>query len=119
MIGQPYKVVVELELPESPHNQATGMFLVCGKLKGADGYVVEESCRSAILHYKSFLHNIIATMLYTPFLLAGSAEEKQLVGVELFSGFTEHPVRKQFHYHDCLIQFIIIGLCSLIGQPSH
>jgi seipin len=95
MIGQPYKVVVELELPESPQNMGAGMFLVCGELRDDQGVGIERSCRSAILHYKSTLHNLIATLMYTPFLLMGSAEEKQLIGIELFSGFTEHPVSQQ------------------------
>lgn len=92
MVGQPYKVVVELELPESPGNLGAGMFLVCGELRGGDGSLVEKSCRSTMLHYKSSLHNFIATLIYAPFLLLGSAEEKQMLGIELFSGFTEHPV---------------------------
>jgi seipin len=96
MVGQPYKVVVELELPESPHNRDTGMFMVCGELRDAEHDTVERSCRSAILHYKSFIHNVIATLIYFPFLLSGSAEEKQLISVELFSGFQEHPVSKYY-----------------------
>jgi len=92
MVGQPYKIAVEIEMPESVANQQLGMFMVCAELKNSGGGVVDKSCRSAILHYKSFFHHIIATFIYTPFLLSGSAEEKQLLAIELFSGFQEDPV---------------------------
>lgn len=92
MVGQPYKIAVELEMPESLANQELGMFMVCAELKNAVGGIIEKACRSAILHYKSFFHHVIATFVYSPFLLSGSAEEKQLVAIELFSGFQEDPV---------------------------
>jgi seipin len=92
MVGQPYRIVVEMEMPESEANQELGMFMVCVEMKDAEYSTVGRSCRSAILRYKSFLHHAITTFAFAPFLLAGSAEEKQLVTVELFPRFQEDPV---------------------------
>jgi len=97
MVGQPYRIVLEMEMPESQANQNTGMFMVCADLKDADYESVGRSCRSAILHYKSFLHHAITTFVFAPFLLSGSAEEKQIVSVELFTRFQEDPVSHHSH----------------------
>lgn len=96
MVGQPYRVILELEMPESEANQQLGMFMVCVDLKDRDGEEIARSCRSAMLHYKSYIHHILSTLVYSPFLLSGSTEEKQVVHVELFSSFEEDPVSLNF-----------------------
>jgi len=92
MVGQPYKIVLELEMPESPANQNLGMFMVCTKLKNREQDLVAKSCRSAMIQYKSALLHAINTFALSPFLLSGSSEEKQKVTVELFSNFQEDRV---------------------------
>ncbi|ODN05679.1 Seipin [Orchesella cincta] len=93
MVGQPYRILVELDMPESKRNQDLGMFMVCASLKDGEKVTIDKSCRSAMLHYKSPLLHYIMTTSLAPFLLSGSAEEKQLISVELFHGFEEDPLR--------------------------
>lgn len=93
MVGQPYKILVELDMPESKRNQEVGMFMVCLELKDAEKIVMDQSCRAAMLHYKSPLLQTMMTTMFAPVFISGSAEEKQMVVVELFSGFEEDPMR--------------------------
>lgn len=95
MVGQPYKVNLHLEMPESPANKELGMFMVCAQLRSRDGILVEHSCRSAMLHYKSTLLHLLSTLTFSPMMLFGTTEEKQNIVLELFGNFEEdqsHPV---------------------------
>lgn len=87
MVGQPYRVLVVIEMPESPVNQNLGMFQVCAEMREQGGELKGHSCRTAILHYKSDLLNWIATWIRAPLYMFGLREEKQLLEVELFSTF--------------------------------
>ncbi|KAL3284779.1 hypothetical protein HHI36_018922 [Cryptolaemus montrouzieri] len=89
MAGQPYKVFLDLEMPESPTNRDLGMFMVCADFHGNDGKIITNSCRSAMLHYRSTLLEILHKVLFSPFYLLGNMEEKQNVHVELFSSYLE------------------------------
>ncbi|XP_050311802.1 seipin isoform X2 [Anthonomus grandis grandis] len=89
MLDQPYKVYLDLEMPESPANKELGMFMVCVEFRGSDGKTVANSCRSAMLHYKSNFLDTIYKVVFIPFFIFGSAEEKQVVHVELFSDYKE------------------------------
>jgi hypothetical protein len=88
-VGQPYKIALELEMPESPANQNLGMFMACGYLKNKDGNQISKSCRSAMFPYRSNILHAIATFVFSPFLLAGSSEQKQKIEIELFSNYME------------------------------
>uniref|UniRef100_A0A182NSE4 Seipin n=1 Tax=Anopheles dirus TaxID=7168 RepID=A0A182NSE4_9DIPT len=91
MVGQPYKVILNLEMPESEHN---GMFTVCGTMKDYEHEEVAKSCRMTMLHYKSDLLKTILTFVFAPLLIFGYREQKQMVTVELFSNFLDdsnHP----------------------------
>jgi hypothetical protein len=46
MYGQPYRVTLELELPESPVNQDLGMFLVTVSCYTRGGRIISTSSRS-------------------------------------------------------------------------
>ncbi|XP_046627994.1 seipin isoform X3 [Neodiprion virginianus] len=95
MVGQPYKVNLHLEMPESPTNRELGMFMVCAQLRDRDGVLVENACRSAMLHYRSSLLHILTTLTFSPMMILGSAEEKQNIVLEMFANFEEdqsHPV---------------------------
>lgn len=89
MYGQPYKVHLNLELPESPTNKELGMFMVCADFRGKDGKLITHSCRATMLHYRSNLLQTIYTVAFSPLLLFGTVEEKQQLTVELFSDFQE------------------------------
>ncbi|KAI4874385.1 hypothetical protein NFI96_013697 [Prochilodus magdalenae] len=87
MHGQPYRVSLELEMPESPVNEQLGMFMVKMSCYSKDGKIVSTVARSAMLHYRSSLLQTLSTLLFSPLLLTGLSEQKQLIEVELFSGY--------------------------------
>ncbi|KAJ8919999.1 hypothetical protein NQ315_006529 [Exocentrus adspersus] len=89
MMGQPYKVHLDLDMPESPTNRQLGMFMVCVDFRGKRGQLLANSCRSAMLHYRGPLLDTIYKIVFSPFFVLGSAEEKQNVHIELFSDYEE------------------------------
>lgn len=95
MVGQPYKLNVHLEMPESPINQELGMFMVCIQLKDRKGFLSSQACRSNILHFQSELLHRIKIISLSPFYVFGLIEEKQTLVFEVFSSFQEdqyHPI---------------------------
>ncbi|CAB1332949.1 unnamed protein product [Coregonus sp. 'balchen'] len=85
--GQPYRISLELEMPESPVNEQLGMFMIKMSCYTKDGQTVAAVARSAMLHYRSGLLQTLNTLLFSPLLLTGMTEQKQLVEVELFSDY--------------------------------
>ncbi|PNF35613.1 hypothetical protein B7P43_G01878 [Cryptotermes secundus] len=95
MVGQQYKMYLDLEMPESPANQNLGMFMVCIQLHDKEGGLVDNSCRSTMLHYRSYLLHTLNTLIFSPMMVFGNKEEKQNIVLELFADFEEdqnHPV---------------------------
>lgn len=90
MYGQPYRVTLELELPESPVNQNLGMFLVTVSCYTRGGRIISTSSRSVMLHYRSHLLQMLDTLVFSSLLLFGFAEQKQLLEVELYSDYREN-----------------------------
>ncbi|XP_043501062.1 seipin [Polistes fuscatus] len=93
MVGQPYKINLHLEMPESPVNKELGMFMVCARLHSRNAFVVERVCRSAMLHYRSTLLHTLSTLTFSPMMIFGTAEEKQTLVLELFGNFEEDQSR--------------------------
>lgn len=89
MMGQPYKIHLDLDMPESPTNRELGMFMVCVDFRGKRGQLLANSCRSTMLHYRGFMLDTIYKLIFSPFFVFGAAEEKQNVHVELFSDYEE------------------------------
>ncbi|XP_010868947.1 seipin isoform X1 [Esox lucius] len=85
--GQPYRISLELEMPESPVNEQLGMFMIKMTCYTKGGQTVATVARSAMLHYRSGLLQTLNTLLFSPLLLTGMTEQKQLVEVELFSDY--------------------------------
>jgi len=85
--GQPYRVSLELEMPESPVNENLGMFMVKMSCYSKGGKIVSSVGRSTMLHYRSGLLQSLSTLMFSPFFLTGMAEQKQLIDVELFSDY--------------------------------
>ncbi|XP_078289702.1 seipin isoform X3 [Panthera onca] len=90
MYGQPYRVTLELELPESPVNQDLGMFLVTISCYTRGGRIISTSSRSVMLHYRSNLLQMLDTLVFSSLLLFGFAEQKQLLEVELYPEYREN-----------------------------
>lgn len=73
------------------------MFMVCAQLRSRDGFLVDHSCRSAMLHYRSTLLHTLTTLTFSPMMIFGSVEEKQNVVLELFGNFEEDQVTNILH----------------------
>lgn len=93
MVGQSYRILVNIDMPESPQNQNLGMFMVCADMRDHQSMVRGHSCRSAMLRYKSPLLQTISTWVLSPLFVLGLRHEHQLVPVELFSSFNEEQTR--------------------------
>ncbi|XP_046723649.1 seipin isoform X2 [Silurus meridionalis] len=94
MYGQPYQISLALEMPESPVNEQLGMFMIKMSCYTKDGKTVSTVARSAMLHYRSSLLQTLSTLVFSPVLLTGLSEQKQLIEVELFSDYRSdsyHP----------------------------
>ncbi|CAH2061936.1 unnamed protein product, partial [Iphiclides podalirius] len=91
MSGQPYRIKLILDMPETQVNKDLGMFMVCAQMRGKGGVFISSSCRSSMLRHRSRLHQLIRTTVFAPLLLGGLDEEKQQVQVELFSDFVDDP----------------------------
>ncbi|XP_062341126.1 seipin isoform X1 [Osmerus eperlanus] len=85
--GQPYRISLELEMPESPVNEQLGMFMIKMSCYTKNGQIVSSVARSAMLHYRSSLLQTLSTLLFSPLLVTGMVEQKQLVDVELYSDY--------------------------------
>lgn len=90
MYGQPYRVTLELELPESRVNQDLGMFLVTISCYTRGGRIISTSSRSVMLHYRSDLLQMLDTLVFSSLLLFGFAEQKQILEVELYPEYREN-----------------------------
>ncbi|KAK7891697.1 hypothetical protein WMY93_023660 [Mugilogobius chulae] len=86
-IGQPYRISVELEMPESPVNEHLGMFMIKMTCYSKGGKIVSSVGRSTMLHYRSSLLKTMSTLMFSPLLLSGMTEQKQLIEVELVSDY--------------------------------
>ncbi|XP_029470711.1 seipin isoform X1 [Rhinatrema bivittatum] len=89
MYGQPYRISLELEMPESPTNQELGMFMVSIMCYTKGGQIISSSTRAAMLHYRSRVLRAMDTFFYSVLLLTGFLEQKQTIEVELYSDYRE------------------------------
>ncbi|XP_055849427.1 seipin isoform X2 [Episyrphus balteatus] len=95
MVGQAYKVSIEIDMPESPQNQELGMFMVCAEMRDIESLLRGHSCRSAMLRYKSPLIRTLSTWALSPLFVLGLKEEFQKVPVVIFAKYLEerqHPI---------------------------
>ncbi|XP_030000590.1 seipin-like isoform X1 [Sphaeramia orbicularis] len=102
-LGQPYRISLHLEMPDSPVNREIGMFMIRTTCFSRESRPVANSARSArqllsttsshfsILRYHSELLRTLGTLLFLPAYLSGAAEQKQVLEVELFSDYTDDP----------------------------
>nr|DBA17245.1 TPA: hypothetical protein GDO54_002721 [Pyxicephalus adspersus] len=89
MYGQPYRITLELQVPESTPNQDLGMFMVSMSCYTRGGKQISYTARSAMLHYKSPFLRTLETLSTLPLLLSGLSVQKQSVEVELYSEYRE------------------------------
>ncbi|XP_041353059.1 seipin-like [Gigantopelta aegis] len=85
--GQPYRIFLELDMPESQTNRNLGMFMIVVKLYDKTGRISQESSRTTLLHYRSWLLRTLQTIVLLPLYLANLVEQSQLINVEVFPKF--------------------------------
>ncbi|XP_045508029.1 seipin [Colias croceus] len=114
MSGQPYRIKIVMDVPESPNNKNLGMFMVCLQMRGKGGTLISSSCRSAMLSYRSRLHYYIRTAVYSPLFLSGLEDERQELQVELFSHFEDDPNTPVTDaYVELQSRYVQVHSCSL------
>lgn len=86
------------------------MFMVCAQLRSRDGFLVDHTCKSAMLHYRSTLLHTLTTLTFSPMMIFGNVEEKQDVILELFSNFEEDQVIISLLAEFFSLQFIVAAL---------
>lgn len=99
MVGQPYRISVNIDMPESEQNIRLGMFMVCAEMRDQRTQLRNHACRSAMLHYRSDLARTISTLVMSPLIIFGFKEETQHIPVEVFSSYEddqENPVTDVF-----------------------
>lgn len=99
MVGQPYRISVNIDMPESEQNVQLGMFMVCAEMRDQKTRLRNHACRSAMLHYRSNLARTITTLVMSPLIVLGFKEETQHVPIELFTNYEddqENPVTDVF-----------------------
>lgn len=99
MIGQPYRIALTLELPESVANQDLGMFMSCLSVNGINGNSIETSCKSSILEFKSNLLRTLETLVFSPFLLTGTTSQRQWINIVFFQDFYNDPSNLASNIH--------------------
>lgn len=95
MVGQPYRITVNIDMPESEQNKQLGMFMVCAEMRDHGTQLRNHACRSAMLRYRSYLARTITTLVMSPLIVLGFKEETQQISVEIFSSYEddqENPV---------------------------
>ncbi|XP_073829852.1 lipid droplet biogenesis associated protein seipin [Musca autumnalis] len=114
MVGQSYRVIIQIEMPESPQNLDLGMFMVCGEMRDLESMLRGHSCRSAMMRYRSPLIRTISTWALSPLYVLGFREEFQKVSVEIFSNYLEqkhHPITDVYvEIQSQKIQFYTVSL---------
>lgn len=73
--------------------------MVCIQLHDKESRLVDNSCRSTMLHYRSYLLHTLTTLFFSPMMMFGNKEEKQNIVLELFADFEEdqnHPVTDMY-----------------------
>lgn len=95
MVGQAYRVLVNVEMPESPQNLDLGMFMVCAEMRDSELNLRAHSCRSAMMRYRSPLIRSLTTWTMSPLYVFGFREEFQRLSVDVFNQYLEnyqHPI---------------------------
>ncbi|XP_067621895.1 seipin [Eurosta solidaginis] len=114
MVGQAYRVIVQIDMPESPQNLELGMFMVCGEMRDTQALLRGQSCRSAMMRYRSPLIRTITTWALSPLFVLGLKEEFQRIPVEIFGNYLEerqHPITDVYvEIQSQKIQFYTVSL---------
>ncbi|XP_072032167.1 seipin-like [Amphiura filiformis] len=93
MKGQKYKVSLELEMPQSPVNEELGVFMVKMDFLSFKGESTAKSTRPVMIRYRSPILKMLEVFIYSPLLLTGYSEEKQVLTVTLLEDFIDNSYK--------------------------
>jgi len=89
--GQTYSMSLSLEVPDTQDNEDHGMFMSCLSIASRSGVMIERSCKSSMLEYRSGLLRVMETLFFAPSLLLGFSTQKQELQVDYFRQFETNP----------------------------
>jgi len=89
--GQTYSMSLMLEVPDTQANEDHGMFMSCLSIASRSGVMIDRSCKSSMLAYRSGLLRVMETLFFAPSLLLGFSAQKQELQVDYFSQFETNP----------------------------
>jgi len=89
--GQTYSMSLMLEVPDTQANEDHGMFMSCLSIASRSGVMIDRSCKSSMLEYRSGLLRVMETLFFAPSLLLGFSTQKQELQVDYFSQFETNP----------------------------
>lgn len=87
--GQPYRIRVDLNLPESGVNKDQGMFMIKLYLRDMNGKNIVTSSRPSMLTYKSLPVKLIHTFFSWPLYLSGWRRESEEMQVPLIEDYVD------------------------------
>ena len=82
---------VQLTLPDNTVNEDHGMFMTCLTLRSHRGQLRDQSCKSSIIEYRSYLLRIFETLFFSPALLTGFMSQKQHLQIDFFNDYQSDP----------------------------
>lgn len=103
--SQPYDVVVELTLPNTPSNHDIGNFMVELEMMSSTSETIIKTARPTILQYSSPLIDSLSTVLLSAPVLLGFKEESQILRIPLLeryefeSGWLASPSQVRLELH--------------------
>ena len=89
--GQSYNFNMKMTVPDNEVNEMEGMFMMCLSVSSSSGQLVDRSCRSAMIQYRSYLLRTMETLAFSPSLIFGFSSQKQEVQVNFFNDFQSDP----------------------------
>jgi len=78
-------------VPDTQANEDHGMFMSCLSIASRSGVMIDRSCKSSMLAYRSGLLRVMETLFFAPSLLLGFSAQKQELQVDYFSQFETNP----------------------------
>lgn len=106
---------VELTLPESPANEAAGMFMVHVDLLDGKQQSVRSSSRPARLRYRSWLIDMLSDVLFAAPLVFGWMDEAQTMRIVMLENIFDERVRDPHTTtHICIVWCLRLNFFSRV-----
>jgi len=90
-IGQPYRIGIILELPDSYVNQELGMFMTCLTMVDKNQEQIVRSCKSNMPEFRSNMLRGIETLTLSPMLMTGAVTQRQWLTITFMDDYVDTP----------------------------